>query len=264
VTFADEAIARAAEMVVSHRGSRTIGGELHNAANYSRPIGGDPKVRHVRKPVSWFVLKGNVEHIVDSAVRQAVQEHVAARGGDKRCLANDDDPPRLPGKDGTLGNPIRRVRIRVSDSVVPVGDGARQRFVLPNSNHHMAIVALLGPAGNPVKWEGHVVTRLEAARRAARGEPVIQRDWGSGRRFCFSLASGDMVRMTIDDGDTVFLVRAVSGERLTLAPGTDARPVTLVRKLKQEFKPTVATCMAKYGLRRVSVSPSGVISPCNA
>jgi CRISPR-associated endonuclease Csn1 len=264
VTFADEAIARAAEMVVSHRGSRTIGGELHNAANYSRPIGGDPKVRHVRKPVSWFVLRGDVEDIVDSAVRQAVKAHIAARGGDKRCLANDRDPPRLPAKDGTLGNPIRRVRIRVSNSVVPVGVGARQRFVAPDSNHHMAIVSLLGPDGNPVKWEGHVVTRLEAARRAARGEPVIQRDWGAGRRFCFSLASGDMVRLTVGEHEELFVVRGVSAAQVEFTRATEARPVSVIRRDRlKRFLFSPSTLIAKARCARLDVSAGGAIRNCN-
>jgi hypothetical protein len=211
------------------------------------------------------VLRGDVEDIVDPAVRQAVKAHIAARGGDKRCLANDRDPPRLPAKDGTPGNPIRRVRMRVSNSVVPVGVGARQRFVAPDSNHHMAIVSLLGPDGNPVKWEGHVVTRLEAARRAVRGEPVIQRDWGPGRRFCFSLASGDMVKLTVNCREGLYLVRAVSASELEFSMATEARPVSVIKREKlKRFRFRPSQLIADVKCSRVDVTASGVVRQCNA
>ncbi|MDA1106608.1 MAG: type II CRISPR RNA-guided endonuclease Cas9 [Planctomycetota bacterium] len=266
VTFSDEVIAKVDEMVVSHRGNRSLAGELHEATNYSRAIGGDDGERHVRKPLSSFAMGGKLDDIVDPVVRKVVQDHVAAKGGDKKCLANAEDPPRMPGRDGQPGTPIRRVRIKASrGTIVPVGQGSRQRYVAPGSNHHMAVVAILGKDGTPVKWEGHVVTRLEAVRRAAKGEPVIQRDWGAGKKFCFSLSSGDMVRMTIDGKDGLYVVRGVTEGQVEFTTANEARPIAVIRKEKfRRYRFSPSTLMRECHTKRVAVSAGGQFSICNA
>lgn len=263
VTFSDEALEAARVMVVSHRGKRSIGGALHEATNYSRPIGGDDEIRHVRKPLAAFATSGDLEDIVDPVVRQAVKDHIAVRGGNRKCLANPDDPPRLPARHGSLGNPVRRVRIRASRGVVvAVGTGTRTRHVAPGSNHHMAVVAVLG-AGGKVSWEGHVVTRLEAVRRAACGEPVIQRGWGEGRTFCFSLAGGDMVRLIGEGKDGLWYVRGVSA-KVDLAPSHDGRPTSVVRAAGDRWEVSVNFLMSRFQCRRVAVSAAGIVTECNA
>jgi len=263
VTFPDEALEAARVMVVSHRGRRSIGGALHEATNYSRPIGGDEETRHVRKPMTAFASSGDLDDIVDPVVRQAVKDHVAARGGNRKCLANKDDPPRLPSRDGALGNPIRRVRIRASRGVVvAVGAGARVRHVAPGSNHHMAVVTVLSAKG-AVGWEGHIVTRLEAVRRAVCGEPVIQRDWGEGRSFCFSLAGGDTVRLIGGGKDGLWYVRGVS-KKVDLAAIQDGRPTNAVRAAGDRWEVSVNQLMSRFQCKRVSVSAAGVVTECNA
>lgn len=263
VTFADEAIEAARVMVVSHRGRRSLGGALHEATNYSRPIGGDTEIRHVRKPLAAFATGGHLDDIVDPVVRQAVKDHIATRGGNRKCLANKDDPPRLPTRPGSLGNPIRRVRIRASrGAVVTVGAGARARHVAPGSNHHMAVVAV-SCAGGKVTWEGHVVTRLEAVRRAACGEPVVRRDWGEGRTFCFSLAGGDTVRLIGEGRDGLWYVRGVSA-KVDLAPAHDARPTNAVRAAGDRWEVSINQLMSRFQCQRVSVSAAGAVTDCNA
>ncbi len=263
--FVDEVDAKLREMVVSHRGSRVLSGELHEATNYSAPIGGDPKHRHVRKPMSAFAKGGDINDIVDDAVREAVQNHLNKHGGNKKVFAIAEDPPRMLMKNGT-SVAIRRVRIRASrGTVVPVGnDRRRRRYVAPGANHHMVIVAVIGADGKPNRWEGHVVTRLEAVRRSANKLPVIQRDWGTDRKFCFTLASGDMVRLTIDGEGTVWLVRGVTGSRLDLTPDREGRPVTVLRQLRVSWKPTVNTAMMQHEMQRLEVSACGVVRICNA
>lgn len=266
VKFADEATALAHAMVVSHRSNRSLAGELHEATNYSRPMGGDPAVRHVRKSVASFALSGDPAKIVDPVVRKAVLDHLAAHGDNKKCLANAADPPRMPGRNGQPGVPIRKVRIRVADgSIVPVSTGRRQRFVSPGSNHHMAVVAVLNKDGKPAKWEGRVVTRLEAVRRAARREPVIQRAWGPGERFICTFASGDSVRLTIAGETSIWLVRSVwANQQVTVSRSCVAKPVSEMEARSEKINPRVNTLFADYNAQRVVVSASGVITECNA
>lgn len=262
--FVEEVDTRLKEMVVSHRGSRVLAGELHEATNYSAPIAGNDEVRHVRKPISTFAMRGDIEDIVDPAVREAVKQHLTAHGGDKKVLANAEDPPRMKGPHGSTV-PIRRVRILASrGTIVPVGDALRRRFVAPGANHHMAIVAVLGKDGKPVKWEGHVVTRFEAVRRAAKKLPVVQRNWGSDRRFCFTLASGDMVRMTVGGVDGVWLVRGVSEGQLEFTPDREARPTSVLRKVRMRWRFSPAVAMRDNRMSRLQVSPCGAVTICNA
>ena len=249
-------------IAVSHRPQRKISGALHNESVYGRvrqrpgTDGDDVEIR-IRKPVHEL-SKGQLARIADPAVRAAVEAQVASLGGNFKKLEND--PPVVQGADGRLV-PVRSVRLNEKVEPTQVGKGVRARWVKPGNNHHMAIVAVLDGEGKEVKWEGHLVTMLEAHRRRAAREPVVQREWGEGRRFKFSLSSGDLVEISHEDRKDLFVVRTVTQNRkgyssIEYVSATDAR-------MKKEIK--AAGDWIVHGVnslrsrcRKVEVSPGGI------
>jgi LEA14-like dessication related protein len=77
--------------------------------------------------------------------------------------------------------PIRKVRIRKVLNVVTIGKGARERYVMPSSNHHVEVFAKLDKQGKESAWESIVVSLMEAAERRRKGEPVIAREYPSSQ-----------------------------------------------------------------------------------
>ena len=253
------------EIVVSHRGDRRVVGPMHEETNYSPPIGGDAQRRHVRKPIA-MLSKKDLGEIVDPVVREAVAVKLKALGGDPKAFENPGNLPFLTAKNGRK-IPIKKVRLEASrGSLIAVGRNERVRHVAPGSNHHLSIVAVLGADGKTKQWEGHVVTRAEAMRRVSAKEPVVQREWGRDRKFCFTVASGDTVEIEHEGKRVLALVRGVSGQQLEFQLAVDARAVTDIRKVpgaRDGLEPTANAAMLR-GMRRVMVSPTGALTYCNA
>jgi hypothetical protein len=178
-----------------------------------------------------------IEEIVDPGIRARVKRELAElRARDPRLVtpakafADAGNHPRITTPSGRV-IPIHRVRIQRSVNARAIGSGPSLRHVAPGSNHHMALVAVLDSAGNERRWEAHVVTRLEAIDRWRHSEPVVQHAWGEGRRFLFSLTSGDSIRLDVGDGTrSVCIVRTVSGNQIEVTRANDARKAPDIRK----------------------------------
>lgn len=240
--FLDDAQRVISEIVVSHRVDRRLNGALHEETIYGKerprlgPRGETQTVRHLRKPLA-ALSETEIEEIVDPGARARVRARLdELRARDPRlakpakAFADPANHPVIETSDGRR-IPIHRARIRKAVRPVAIGRGASVRHVAPGSNHHMAFVAVLDEQGNEVRWEGHVVTRLEAIERWRRSEPVVQRDWGVGRRFLFALTSGDSIRLQLADrGETICTVRTVSGSNIEATIHSDARTVTQIRE----------------------------------
>jgi CRISPR-associated endonuclease Csn1 len=180
--FKDQVQAKIDEMNVSLRPQNKLSGALHEETNYSRPKAGG--LVHFRKPLD---TKLDFDSIVDPAVRAAV----ISKTKEPDFKTFEDNWPTLKTKDGRE-IPIKRVRISKKQAVVTVGQGARQRNVISGSNHHMAVFDVTDAKGK-VKWEGEVVSLIEANERKRQGVPIVNRDGGPGRRFLFTLRSGDVI-----------------------------------------------------------------------
>ncbi len=155
--------------------------------------------------------------IVDPAVRRAVQEKFAALGGElKQCEVSNDWPALVTSDNHRL--PIRSVRTRKVLDVSAVGHGSRERFVMPANNHHVEVFAKLDRRGKEIRWESNVVSLLEAAERARKGEPVVARAYADAEEFVFkfSLMGGDVVEIDraaiirLDDASPRFIGFALS------------------------------------------------------
>jgi CRISPR-associated endonuclease Csn1 len=256
-----EAIAR---VVVSHRPRRKVSGALHEETLYSRPLrrGTETGIRRVRKLV-WDLKPNQVASITDPAVRAAVEAKLAEVGGVFKRLEND--PPLFPHAERPM--PIRKVRLEVRESPRAIGRGGRQRHVLSAANHHLAVVAVLGPNGEEVAWEGHSVTLLEASRRLAAREPVVKRDFGPGRRFKFTLTEGDVIEVgKLEAERALFRVRSAwlekGNARVSYCPLADAR-LKADQQAAGAFVRTMLTGLFRLGCRKVEVTPLGEVHPRN-
>ncbi len=203
---------------VSHKPERKLSGALHEETLYGRPkqdAAGKNWV-HIRKPVHLLKEK-DIEQIVDPTIRERVRLQLGLLGGDLKKL--EREPATLETADGRR-IPIKRVRIRLVAQTRVIGQGARQRNVIPGDNHHMEVVAV--QKKGKTAYVGHVVSRLEATRRHAAGEPVVRKEHGPDTEFLFTLSEADMVVWK----GKLWRVRGVSVQSnglLTLSGASDAR-----------------------------------------
>ena len=234
--FADDVKRSIDGVVVSHRVDRRLSGPMHQETNYSRPICDakgvvkDALLRHSRCRLD-SLNSGDVEDIVDPRVREAVRRQLMALGqtDPKIAFKGGQNLPTMRHGDGREVE-IRKARIKLRKTVNAVGRGSATRYVAPGSNHHMAVVDVLGPNGKMLSRELEVVTLLEAFHRKQRGEPIVQQNWGVGRRLAFTLRSGDMVEMDLGGILAACVVSSISNGLVEMKFHKDARPATEIRK----------------------------------
>lgn len=263
-SFLEDVRSRLDAIVVSHRVDRRISGPLHKEKNYSRLISprrgaadGERRFR-IRKLIHELTAK-DVANIPDPAIRETVRAKLTAVGGDPKKLENDPPIYRPPHGRAVV---VRKVRLDVAARLLGVGSGPGERRVESGSNHHLAFVAVLGPDGTETKWEGHLVSRFEAHRRLAAREPVVRRDWGEGRSFKFSLASGDTVVLSVNGApERLAKVRTITeygGQgRVDLSWIEDARLVKAIPK--EDFPRLAVNSLRPMACRKVIISPIGEV-----
>jgi hypothetical protein len=128
-------------------------------------------------------------------------------------------------------------------------------------------VAVLDKDGNETKWEGTIVTMIEAYQRKRRKEPIINRNHGEGKRFKFSLGLNEYFMMKDSQGiDRLYVVRVISQDQkgvksISSKLHTDARPSKEILATKGLIH-NVNTLKDK-GIRKVSVDVWGNIHPAN-
>jgi len=260
-------------IVVSHRVSRKVNGPLHEETIYSAPrdnrgdLCEDGQFVHVRKKLE-DITKPDLDEIVDEPVRKRILAWLDQAGGDmKKAFANPDNHPFLETKDGRRV-PIHKVRVRKAQAPIAVGQGSRERYVFSGSNHHLEILETTDKKGR-TRWEGALVSRYEAMRRLRAGEPVVQRDHGADKRFIFSLAGGETVRMHHDEGDAqLYTVTVISQTRkgtvtIEFLRNRDARLSRVIRKTKgARVRKTPQSLLESQG-QKVLVTPLGEVRAAN-
>jgi CRISPR-associated endonuclease Csn1 len=255
---------------VSSRVNRKLAGQLHDATVYSKPHpfidgkGKSTQVHHVRKPLAAMSML-EVERIVDDRVRALVKEKLNLIGLDpSKAFQDNQNLPYLTAKDGRV-IPIKRARIRKSDSTIEVGKGSAVRYVAPGANSHMEIVVILDAQGNEKKWDGVIVSRFEAHRRKSAGEPVIQRDHGPGKKFLFSLAGGEhvVIRREGGDADELLRVTVISDGQIEFVLHNDARPITERKKIPGARIRCSPNALGGQAAQKVVVDPLGSILTAN-
>jgi CRISPR-associated endonuclease Csn1 len=248
---------------VSHRVARKVNGPLHEETFYGKPKtdAQGKKCVHVRKKLESFKNVKELDDIVDGVVRERVRARLDELGGDLKKFADSANHPWLEARDGHR-IPIHCVRVRRRLETFTVGDGARCRNVTTDSNHHMPIVESL-KNGKP-RWDDEtIVSRYEASRRLARHEPVIRRKFGEGKRFLFSLSSGELIEMDGERGRReIAVVRSVSKGKIEFVFAQDARKVADIKK-GGDWTTRSPEKLRELHCQKVMISPLGAVIRAN-
>jgi CRISPR-associated endonuclease Csn1 len=271
--FAEQTRASVEALQVSHRPIRKLSGPLHEETFYSRPRSyaaepdGNGKAQardvvHYRVPLTSLTSAKHFASIVDSRVRGLVEEKALELGGGGNKFLNNW--PLLTGRHGTTV-PIKRVRIRATKGVVPIGKEGRERFVVTGSNHHLAVFAQKDAHGAIARYVFETVTMLEAYERKRQGVPVVRRDRGPAYEFSCTLSEGDLIeaRRPTDAGARIWKVRAArqSGQ-LELNASEDARLKKDISEKGDLWSPSIGPLFLN-GARKVLVNHLGEAIPCN-
>lgn len=169
----------------------------------------------IRKPITEDL---KIEKVVDTHVREILQERLAQYGGDaKKAFTNLDDNPIYLNKE--KGIKIKRVTIEgISNAIAlhdkhdqfgkPIlGDNGQSQpvdFVNTGNNHHVAVyrkpmldktgVQKMDENGNLLyELDEQVVSFFEAVERANQGLPIIDKTYKAdeGWQFMFSMKQNE-------------------------------------------------------------------------
>lgn len=241
------------DIIVSHRATRKIRGALHEETSYGPTS--EKGVFVVRKPITNLSV-AEVSRIRDTRIRQMVEDRIREYGGEiDKALKSEF----FIGK-----TPVKKVRISVKmgeDTVFPIKDetGQPYRYVTFGNNHHVEIIKNIKTG----KYDGVVVTAMEAARRARIGkEAVIQRDHGPDFEFVMSLSINEMVRIPHNGTNKHYRVKKLTKGKITLQEhcvANDEIKDNLVGDSRS------ANELMKMGMQKITISPIGEVpkSPAN-
>jgi CRISPR-associated endonuclease Csn1 len=208
-TFRLDATQCLADIIVSHRVDHKVNGKLHKDTFYGIIRSGKEYRAVLRKPLASLseqeIKKGL---IVDKAVREAVESRLKEFGAQPSDLFQD--PLKLPRLRTKTGREILIRRVRVFQDIKPesVGDDKGRR-VMTGANHHLEVFNRKTPKG-ATKWQGQVVSRLDAMIRKKAGKPIVATEDEQGNPLVLSLAIGDTVRLNLSSGTVVAVVQKLS------------------------------------------------------
>ncbi|MBQ2791311.1 MAG: type II CRISPR RNA-guided endonuclease Cas9 [Thermoguttaceae bacterium] len=274
-----DVVARAVDrIVVSHRVDRKLSGSLHDETNYGAEE--NEGKRAIRKPLTEFDSAAKIDAIVDPEIRRLVREKWEENGGDAKKFASN--PPFMEARDGRL-IPIKKARYWKTNTTVAVGRFKlekqvgraldekneedrkllrRLRYVETANNSHMEIYAVLDENGVEKEWRSKVVSTFEAYERKRQKKPVVQRDFGPGTRFLFSLALNEIV--AAKDGELLVVSGISQGVELECKRINDGRSATRRKAEKTRVRFTSATGnFMPVGLRKMRIDVLGNIFPAN-
>lgn len=256
---------------VSHRAKHKMSGEMHDETNYSKPHkDGKSEVVHIRKGVAGLSVK-DIDNIVDPEVRKAVKNK-AEELGDLAACETRKEWPMLNDR------PIRKVRMKKVLDVTTIGNGTSPRYVAESSNHHIGIYAQIDSQGKEKRWDGVIVSLMEAYQRVAdlkhteawkqhhRITSIIQRSLpdADDLLFKFSLMGGDTVETQKDYTERgklyragIYRVRTIAANgQLSLVRIEDARMKKVIKDAKEWWSPGVDG-LRKLGCRKVVIDLLG-------
>ncbi|MCL2659033.1 MAG: type II CRISPR RNA-guided endonuclease Cas9, partial [Acidobacteriaceae bacterium] len=280
--FVDSIRPHIEQMLVSHRPEHKLSGEFHDETNYGKPYKeGAKTIVHIRKKVTSLTAK-DIESIVDAEVRKAVEAKADALDGGLAACEIKNDWPALQARDGRL-IPIRKVRMKKVLEVTRIGRGDdtfanTQRYVAESSNHHVAVFARLDVHGKEMRWEGMVVSLLEAYQKASairrseayrkhhRATSIVQKSIPGepNQAFKFSLMGGDTIETFSDYAERgksykagIYRVRTIAANgQISLVRISDARMKKDIKAAKEWWSPTVDG-LRKLGCSKVVIDLQG-------
>ena len=179
-----------------------------------------------RKPVSEIKNIKHIGKVRDKAIQEILKQHVVEHGGDlakpfpKGVFEGDNIPVMKSGV------PIKKVRMIQKGKTFRKFEGSRSyQSVKPGNNHHISYYEQPDPKGG-VKWTAEVTTMWDAAQRARKGRPIVDRGSRGDKRFLFSLCIGEAFETVDEKGEVqLCIVRKMNQDgRLVYKYHNDARP----------------------------------------
>jgi CRISPR-associated endonuclease Csn1 len=204
--FREELEEKVKHINVSHRPTRKVSGQLHEETFYGPTT--EEATFAYRKNLT-DLTGPMVSKIIDPVVRQIVEERLVSFGFDPKT--NSGKPPKEVWSEPLYMKTtkskkkvvIRKVRIKdVFKNVVSFEDslGHSYKAAKPGNNHHVEIFEYTEGEKIAQRYS-EVVTMFEAVRRKRKGEAVVCRNHGQGKRFICSLAINDMVMLKNSTGE---------------------------------------------------------------
>lgn len=197
---------------------RTVRGKLHDATLYSKHSDGEFRVR---RDIAEATDK-QLARAVDSKVRRIINDQLAG-GKPTAAFADVSNHPQFGGAQ------IHHVRTNIDKTPKQIGIGkgdrknrgkSKERYILPEANHHTIIMAKLKSAAcsqtlkngdDEETWEDRCVSLMEVVERFKesnqQSDIVVSREVPEGYRFKFSLAANEFVQL---DGQTGPIYRVLS------------------------------------------------------
>jgi len=265
--FRNEVREKVKNINVSHRACRKVSGKLHEETNYGPTGKKDEKGQDIyvyRKPLDVLTVP-MVNKIVDPVVREIIKGRLIEKGidlksGDRRIPKEVwKEPLYMKTKKSDKKVPIKSVRIHdVKTNVIPFKNnrGEVYRVADPGSNHHIEIFEFKDKKGN-VKRDSKVVTMFEAVQRSRKGEPIVQRDHGTDKKFICSLAINEMVMMKNKKNEMdLYRVQKMDANKIVRFRHHTASTI----EQKETYIDKTAHLFEGY---KVTVDPLGRIRPVN-
>lgn len=257
-------------IIASHHVSKKVSGALHEETFYSKPYpeknekGKNVAYRHERVALANLESK-KIDSIIDPQLKQIIIDKLEELGENdpKKAFKNGQNLPILFTREGKPHSIVKKVRIKRKQDTVSVGQGKRERNVVGGNNHHMEIVAVIDDEGNEIKWEGHVVSMLEAYNRKRKKEPIVKRYFGPGKRFKFSLACGDILELENEEIKRLCIIRTVPlSQQIMFVKINDSRKQSDIKATGEWFSSRPGSLKDKNPIK-YSITPLGELRRTN-
>lgn len=253
--FQSQLLTKLASIIPVHHVGNKVRGKLHEETFYGlSDKEGQVTIRKKLESIS----KAQIEDIKDEYIRGLVIHALKENGGKdpNKVFSNPDNLPRITGKDG-IEVPVKSVIIENNLKTKAIGAGERIRNVKTGSNHHMEIVAVLDKDGYEIKWEGYIVSMLDAYLRKRNKESIIKRDFGEGRRYKFSLCKKTIIELEHNGKREPFVIRTVPETlQIFYVKLTEARKKKEIIESKELYSKTPET-LRQAGCKKIVLTPLG-------
>ncbi|MEO0288088.1 MAG: type II CRISPR RNA-guided endonuclease Cas9 [candidate division WOR-3 bacterium] len=229
--FRNEVEEKITNLLVSRKVNKKVSGQIHDETYYKKPFEENGQ-SYTHKRINLENLsEKDIENIVDPKIKEIIKSNL--NGEDPKIKFKDPkNHPYIEEKDGKKVQ-IHKVTIKIKfETYNEIGPEKAKRYVQSADSHHIEIFEDLTTG----KWDGYVVSLLEAYKRKQQNLPIINRNFGENKKFLFSLAKGEVIELDTENGEReLFVVRVISASnnQITFVKLNDARLTTEIFKNKK-------------------------------
>ena len=246
--------------VVSHRVSKRVRGALHEETFYGIPRKDNKGKQYVHFRMKIENLKEkDLDAIIDPAIHDSIKKRLAEIGKEPgEAFKELKNHPIIRAGDREV--PIHKVRIRRNaEQLFPIGKGTSTKYVKMDRNHHVEIFEYKDKKGI-VRWDSEMINMLEAHKRLLEGKPIVNPSSEDGRRFLFSLATGEAIQIEENEKKNTYIIRSIwSSKTIEFSAINDARK----SKDATRGHMLVPDSLKKLNCLKVFVTPLGEVRYAN-